>query len=171
MTKCRKTVPPNVAAAVARALEKSPADRFESAKRFADAPDNPAFRADGQLPVAATGVAAARGFSRGSFAGVATLAMVASAVAIWGWLRSRPLPPPPSVRYQLSLFMPSQGEGPWRHLALSTDGMTIAFTQSRGGVADALAHDARRAAAEPLAGTEEGVAPTFSHDAAGPPSA
>ena len=33
----RKTVPPNVAAALARALEKLPADRFDSARAFADA--------------------------------------------------------------------------------------------------------------------------------------
>ena len=43
VTSLRKTVPPNVAAALAMALEKLPADRFESAKSFADALANPAF--------------------------------------------------------------------------------------------------------------------------------
>ncbi len=38
----RKTVPPNVAAALSRALEKLPADRFESARAFSDALANPA---------------------------------------------------------------------------------------------------------------------------------
>jgi serine/threonine protein kinase len=37
VTKLRKSVPPNVAAALAQALEKVPADRFESAKAFAGA--------------------------------------------------------------------------------------------------------------------------------------
>ena len=37
VTKYRKAVPPNVAAAVAKSLEKLPADRFETAKAFADA--------------------------------------------------------------------------------------------------------------------------------------
>ena len=37
VTRYRKAVPPNVAAAVAKALEKLPADRFETAKGFADA--------------------------------------------------------------------------------------------------------------------------------------
>ena len=37
VTKARKNVPPNVAAALAQALEKLPADRFESAKAFAEA--------------------------------------------------------------------------------------------------------------------------------------
>jgi len=43
VTKLRKTVPPHVAAAIAKALEKLPADRFESAKAFASALANPAF--------------------------------------------------------------------------------------------------------------------------------
>jgi eukaryotic-like serine/threonine-protein kinase len=42
VTELRKAVPPNVAAALARALEKLPADRFDSAKAFADAIGDPA---------------------------------------------------------------------------------------------------------------------------------
>ena len=41
----RKSVPPNVAAALAKALEKLPADRFDSARAFSDALGNPAFTA------------------------------------------------------------------------------------------------------------------------------
>ena len=43
VTRLRKAVPPNVSAAVAKSLEKIPADRFESAKAFADALVNPTF--------------------------------------------------------------------------------------------------------------------------------
>src|SRR5690242_8958261 len=43
VTQFRKTVPPNVSAALAKALEKLPADRFESAAKFAEALRNPAF--------------------------------------------------------------------------------------------------------------------------------
>ena len=43
VTRLRKSVPPNVAASVQKALEKLPADRFESAKAFADALTNSAF--------------------------------------------------------------------------------------------------------------------------------
>jgi len=39
----RKSVPPNVAAALGKSLEKLPADRFDSAKAFAEALTNPAF--------------------------------------------------------------------------------------------------------------------------------
>ena len=47
VTKFRKSVPTNVAAALAQALEKLPADRFESAKTFADALSNAAFVSGG----------------------------------------------------------------------------------------------------------------------------
>ena len=43
VTQLRKSVPPNVAAAVAKSLEKLPADRFESAKAFAEALGNPVY--------------------------------------------------------------------------------------------------------------------------------
>ena len=43
VTRLRKSVPPNVAAAVSKALEKVPADRFVSAGAFAEALANPAF--------------------------------------------------------------------------------------------------------------------------------
>jgi Tol biopolymer transport system component len=59
VTQYRKSVPPNVAAAVARSLEKLPADRFESAKAFADALSNPTFHGMTAATVAAP-VAASR---------------------------------------------------------------------------------------------------------------
>jgi len=43
VTALRKSIPPNVAAAIGKALEKLPADRFESTKAFAEALGNPAF--------------------------------------------------------------------------------------------------------------------------------
>ena len=45
----RKSIPPHVAAALAKALEKLPADRFDSARAFSDALGNPAFTAPGAL--------------------------------------------------------------------------------------------------------------------------
>jgi serine/threonine-protein kinase len=43
VTALRKSVPPNVAAAIAKALEKMPADRFDSARHFAEALGNVGF--------------------------------------------------------------------------------------------------------------------------------
>jgi serine/threonine-protein kinase len=47
VTVLRKSVPPNVTAAVAKSLEKLPADRFESARAFADALGNATFAVAG----------------------------------------------------------------------------------------------------------------------------
>jgi eukaryotic-like serine/threonine-protein kinase len=58
VTALRKSVPPNVSAAVAKSLEKLPADRFESAKAFSDALANPSFAS---ATLAGPGAAAASG--------------------------------------------------------------------------------------------------------------
>jgi serine/threonine-protein kinase len=50
VTELRKSVPPYVSAAVSKALEKLPADRFESAKGFADALRDGAFTYAGTAP-------------------------------------------------------------------------------------------------------------------------
>ena len=57
VTALRKSVPPNVGAAIARALEKLPADRFQGAQPFAEALKNPAFTG----PSMARGTVAATG--------------------------------------------------------------------------------------------------------------
>jgi len=54
VTKARKSVPPNVAAAVARSLEKLPADRFESAQALAEALADPRFTTARMMPVGAS---------------------------------------------------------------------------------------------------------------------
>ncbi|MGH7688780.1 MAG: protein kinase domain-containing protein [Gemmatimonadaceae bacterium] len=99
VTKLRKSVPPNVAAAVAKALEKLPADRFVSAAEFAAALGNPGFRT-------ATGAAAIGGGPlnagfRGTTRAFAAIAAVLLIAAAWGWLRPRAAAP--EIRYGLAL--------------------------------------------------------------------
>ncbi|MDH4046021.1 MAG: serine/threonine protein kinase, partial [Gemmatimonadota bacterium] len=60
VTRLRKAVPPNVAAAVAKSLEKLPADRFESAKAFADALQDTHFTTASMAEVARPAVTIAR---------------------------------------------------------------------------------------------------------------
>jgi serine/threonine-protein kinase len=55
VTRHRKSVPPNVAAAVSKALEKLPADRFASAAEFAAALTSPTYT----RPLTGVGAAAA----------------------------------------------------------------------------------------------------------------
>jgi serine/threonine-protein kinase len=61
LTELRRAVPPHVAAAVGKSLEKLPADRFATAKAFADALGNPAFTTTKQhVAGAVTGTRTAR---------------------------------------------------------------------------------------------------------------
>jgi len=53
VTELRKSVPPNVAAAVAQALEKLPADRFATAHAFAEALTSPGYATARMMPVGA----------------------------------------------------------------------------------------------------------------------
>ena len=99
VTELRRSVPPHVADAVARSLEKLPADRFESAKAFADA------LADSTFTLSATRVGGRAGVASAptrAIRGLATATLLFAALAAWGWLR--PGDVEPSVhRYLLSV--------------------------------------------------------------------
>ena len=81
VTAVRKTVPPNVAAALAMSLEKLPADRFESAQAFAEALSDPTFTTPTTRP---------RPRQRWNrlAVGLAAVAVVATLTSVWGWLRT-----------------------------------------------------------------------------------
>jgi len=123
VTNMRKSVPANVAAAVAKALEKLPADRFASAKAFAEALVNPGYerRAGTGAPPARRSVATVA---------VGTVAVLALALAAFGWLRPRPVTPsqPPS---RLAVLIPNLGGAATalqRQIALTPDGSTLLYT-------------------------------------------
>jgi eukaryotic-like serine/threonine-protein kinase len=124
VTRIRKAVPANVAAAVGEALEKLPADRFESAKAFADALANPAFRHGAAESMGGTGTR-----RRGRdpvFLAVAAVAVLAVGAALWGWLRAAPVSPPSRQEILLG------GSGTYpvavaRGAAIAPDGSAIAY--------------------------------------------
>ncbi len=87
VTRYRKSVPANVAAALARALEKIPADRFENTKAFADALGNPAFT-PGLTSGAVRDPAAPK--RRPPLALLAATTLVSTGAAAWGFLRAAP---------------------------------------------------------------------------------
>jgi hypothetical protein len=120
VTKYRKSVPPNVAAAVAKSLEKVPADRFGSARAFADALADPHFSAG---HAAAPTLAAARSQRRVALAlGLALGAMTLVA----GWALWRPGPALPVNRYALA-FPDEQLPDPRGVVAISNDGSRIFY--------------------------------------------
>jgi serine/threonine-protein kinase len=79
LTVLRRSVPTHVDAAVRRALEKLPADRFENAKAFGDALTNPSFASSGPTALPTSHTAPAARLNR---IAVATSFLAVAAVAI-----------------------------------------------------------------------------------------
>ena len=158
VTKYRKSVPPNVAAAVAQALEKLPADRFESAKAFAEALGNTAFTTMHATSVG--GGVGGRSFKRAFIAMsvVAAVALVAAGVA---WFRSAP--EPLVTRQHVQLWPHGVGGLAWR-LAISPDGGAMVYWDTVGGTPQLWLKERDRLDATPLAGTTGAGGPTFSPD-------
>jgi eukaryotic-like serine/threonine-protein kinase len=161
----RRNVPANVAAALAKALEKLPPDRFDSAKEFAAALADPHFTTDTSPSHAA---ARSAGFSHILTLGLGAALILMTGVA--GWLLLRPKSPPPVIRYALAL--PDEQAPDPRGFALATsDGSRIIYLGQYRGPSTALAGVTqlwmkRRDAltATPLAGTEGSSTAALSPD-------
>jgi serine/threonine-protein kinase len=121
----RKSVPPNVAAAVAKAIEKLPADRFESAKAFGDALANPGYTSTSF--VTSVPIAGRRGVPIPVFGAMTAVAAAAVLAAVWGWQRETPAP----VSMRVAIALPdSQALEPTGNLAraaISPDGRTLVY--------------------------------------------
>ena len=165
VTDIRATVPMNVAAAVARSLERLPADRFETAEDFVRALGDAAFTHElaavtGPQAVAAAPVAPAP--ARSALARWLPWGVAAAALLVAGWsLLPGPTPPsPPTFRMGLSDFVVERGGGGWR-IAISRDGRTIV-----AGGAGGLLYVRRSDDTEfrPIPGTEGATTPSISPD-------
>ena len=162
VTRLRKSVPPNVAAAVAKALEKLPADRFDSAKAFADALGDRGFTT-ASTAANASAMTARSWLRQPRTLGLAAVALVASVAAVWGWQRGAP--PPSPLRYRIEL---TGREIPIRlvgaDLAISPDGRTIVFSDTVGGSRQLWIKAPDQTDPEVLRGGSGGQGPTFSPD-------
>jgi serine/threonine-protein kinase len=166
VTTYRKSVPANVGAAVARALEKVPADRFESAKAFGDALANPAFVTSAATTVGAAGAASSR-FSRASASAIAAALLVAGATAgaIIG-RRTAPVAEPPVAQFYIelpdSIVSVNSCCGPAQ--VISRDGSTFVFVGARGTTRRLYRRSIDALHAEPIPGTDGGASPAISPD-------
>ncbi len=165
VTELRKSVPPNVTAAVAKALERLAADRFESAAKFGAALTDPSFT----LPTVAGTAAAASRAGTGSWNRVSVLgwgfAAVAIIVALWGWLRPSDLPPTQVVRYRMAVPMEEGLAATFgSNIALSPDGARLVYSSGVGGNAQLWLRERNQLAASPVSGSDGAWQPFFSPD-------
>ena len=159
----RRSVPANVDAAIRRALEKVPADRFRSAGEFARALADPGFRHGAGAGAVGAGSRWKR-LAVGSIALAGVLAIVAGGLA---WALLRPAAPAPVTRYALAFPPGQQPVDPGRpSMALAPDGSSIVYVGPGPGSSGQRLWVKRRDQVEPtaLAGTDGAVAPSFSPD-------
>ncbi len=161
VTELRKSVPPHVSSALSQALEKLPADRFATAKGFADALANPHFTsASSGLMSGAVPVAADRKV-RGALA--AALAVI---LLLGGWILTRPTASLPVSRYALAL-PPEQLPFDGGFVAVSPDGSQIAYLGAlqSGAVSGRIWIKSRdKLEPVPIPGTDLALAAAFSPD-------
>jgi Tol biopolymer transport system component/tRNA A-37 threonylcarbamoyl transferase component Bud32 len=164
VTSLRKSVPANVAAALMKALEKLPADRFESAKGFAEALGNPAFSAGAAGLAAPASRSSRRNWAVfGAAFGVAMAATLIAAYLVVPRTHAGPVA-------RFSITAPNLGisrvsfAGPV--LALAPDGSRIAYVGATpgSGSTQLWVRDRADLAPRPLDGTQEADGPFFSPD-------
>jgi len=157
VTDLRKAVPRHVAAATAKALEKLPADRFESAKAFAEALANPAFTLP--TPAAAAGSGVRPPIHRVSLAlnGMLALGVITLAILAFGDRTMEGPAPSPWVTRTLLELDPSSLRSP---PVLSPDGRQLAWSTAQGIHVRSLDQLLDRV----IPGTEGGAGSFFSPD-------
>jgi eukaryotic-like serine/threonine-protein kinase len=163
----RHTIPPHVEAAVLTALEKLPADRFGTAAEFAEALAGRSYATTVSGTAAVpTRAAPAAGWRREPMTlALLGVAVVATAAALWGWLRPAPAP----MVNRFSLFLPPEAAllpvtQSGNRVAISPDGKRLVYVgpAERGGRLWLREHD--QLSSTPIAGTEGAGSPFFSPD-------
>jgi Tol biopolymer transport system component len=171
VTKLRKSVPPNVAAALAKALERLPADRFETARTFAEALGNPAFTvasSAGEAALLAPGGARAgwRARIRDPYVLLPSLLAVAFASAFAMSRRPAPSATVPPIRFVLTAADSAKPAAnyPWP-AAISPDGAMVVYSAARSRTSTMLYQQRTdQLDAHPIPGTTDAYQPYFSPD-------
>jgi len=165
-TEERPSVPANVDGAIRKALEKLAADRFASAQEFAKALGDEHFRYGeiGEAGVAASGAP----WKRISTV-FASLFVLTSAIAAWGWLGpASQLPSADSVRFTIvpPESAPLDFVGDYPDLAISRDGRQIVYRgpNSEGTGQQLNLRPLGELSGAPLRGAEDGFNPVISPD-------
>jgi serine/threonine-protein kinase len=156
-TAARRSVPPNVDAAIRKALERLPADRFEDVEDFAKALADPSFRHGPPAEVSAS--------HRRWRAGAVALGVTAAALATLStWALTRSGPAAQTLRLSVRLA-PEPTVGSFGTMALSSDGSILIYEgPSEEGSHQLWLRRWSDSNASPLPGTVTGLHPSFSPD-------
>ena len=166
VTELRKSVPPNVAAAVGKALEKLPADRFESAAGFREALGDPGFHAHATTRhSAAPGITLRDRLRDPLQRTLALIAFVALCGVAWLGLRAKAGPPPMPVQFVLtSATARPVMTHTWPAL-VSPDGRQIVYAGEAGsGDYQLYVRQVDQLDARPVPGSANANQPIFSPD-------
>jgi serine/threonine-protein kinase len=159
VTELRKSVPAHVAAVLAQALEKLPADRFGSAGEFAAALANPGFTATG---TGALGTRSALGQLNRLTLTLGVALAAASALATWALLR--PVPAQPVARFNVRLPAGQEIGGFFSRIALTPDGSRLIYSVGVGSSTNLWVRERDQLEGTLLAGTSGTSAPFVSPD-------
>jgi eukaryotic-like serine/threonine-protein kinase len=160
-TSIRKSIPLNVDAAIRKALEKLPADRFSNAQDFAKALSDPAFR-HGASP-AGTAAGAGRVWNPLSAALAASTVLLLGAL---GWSMTRAPAAPETVRHVIEPIWNGQPRAIGTYTALAPDGSGMVYARAESGATAWMLWYKSPGSLEPtqLAGTENGRNVVYSPD-------
>jgi len=167
VTRLRSSVPPNVAAALARALEKLPADRFDTAQAFAEALGDSGFTSAALVPGGAT---VRTGLPRARIVPSALAATLGVVVTSAAFLLLRPeAEPAPVVRFQLNLPSNQRLDEQFEEnapFAISPDGRRVVYAaiDSASRERRLFVRTVDQLDGVPLQGTVDPIAPFFSPD-------
>ncbi|MDX1676126.1 MAG: serine/threonine-protein kinase, partial [Longimicrobiales bacterium] len=162
VTEIRRTVPRHVDAVVTKALEKLPADRFDSAAAFKAALEDEGFRHEregsGSARLEPTASSGTGSRSRSLVAALAVALLLAAGLAVAGWLR--PSDAPPVSRLEVNVDPPvALNWGP--AFAISPDGRLFLY---RGPDGQLFVRSMSNLDPEPIPLTEGARTPAFSPD-------
>ena len=160
-TEARRSVPPNVDAAIRKALEKLPADRFVTVQDFADALADSRFRHGDAVTSGALG---AHGLWN-PLSMVTTGLVLLLSLAL-GWMAVRPEPIQPTWRILMSGEGWTGVDGPLgSHAAIAPDGSSMVLPIESGADEFQLGLKMRGSAdITPIPGTEGARHPDYSPD-------
>jgi serine/threonine-protein kinase len=156
-TAVRKSIPLNVDAAIRKALEKIPADRFSTARGFAAALADPGFR-HGALPAGVAGGEEPGRWKKIAL-GTSTLSLLLLAA-----LTIAALAPGEPLEVERFKLRTVEGQSPNYEFAVANDGSAMVFQIVRDGVPRLMVRRLENLEPTEIPGTEDGYGPVFSPD-------